>query len=78
MKDPWQHLARRGRKNGVDCRVRSEAFEREWLTGLFSSLGLERSDSDTLLERMRERREIVLRNAIPPVTLQKPGRGLTR
>lgn len=78
MGEPWRDPARKGRKNRVDSRVRSEAIEREWLTELFSSLGQERAGSDALLARMRERRTIVLRKAIPPVALEKGGRRLTR
>lgn len=75
MGEPWRDPARKGRKNHVDSRVWSEAIEREWLTGLFSSLGQDRAGSDALLARMRERRTIVLRKAIPPVALQKRGAG---
>ena len=63
------------RRNGVDNRVRSEAVEREWLTGLFSSIGQDRADAYALLARMRERRTMGLRKAILPVALQKGGRG---
>lgn len=75
MGERWPDPAREGRKNFVDSRVWSEAIEREWLTGLFSSVGQERAASDALLARMRERRTITLRKAIPPVTLKKRALG---
>jgi hypothetical protein len=71
MGEMWRDPARESRMNGVDFRVRSDAIEREWLIRLISSLDQERAGSEALLARMRERRTIALRNAIPPVTLRK-------
>lgn len=75
MGERWWDPAQTELKNLVESRVISEAIEREWLTSLFSSLGQERAASDALLARMRERRTIVLRKAIPPVALEKRGAG---
>jgi hypothetical protein len=73
MGERWWDPARTGLKNLVESRVISEAIEREWLMDLLSSLGQERAGSDALLARMRERRTIALRKAIPPVAFQKGG-----
>jgi len=62
-------------KNGVEHRVASEAIEREWLTGLLSSVGQDRADAHALLARLRERQTKGLLKATSLVTLQKEGRG---
>ncbi len=74
MGETWRDPDPGDRLNLVDHRVTLEAIEREWLTDLFSSLGRERADTDALLARMRERRRIGLRKALPPVALRKGGR----
>jgi len=71
----WWEPDRGDRKNGVEHRVASEAFEREWLTGLFSSVGQDRADAHALLARLRERQTMGLLKATSLVTLQKRGRG---
>lgn len=50
----------------MDYRLSKEAIEREWLTGLFSSVGREPAGPEALLLRMRERRTSALRNEISP------------
>jgi len=56
----------------VDYRLSKEAIEREWLTGLFSSVGQEPAGSEALLLRMRERRTSALRKETP-LRLSRPG-----
>lgn len=63
MGERWREPDRQDGKNGVEDRVISDAIEREWLTGLFSSVGQEPADAGALLQRMRERRRIGLRRA---------------
>ena len=75
MEEPWRHSARRGQENGVDRRIKSETFEREWLTGLFSSLGRENAGSDNLAARIRERRMVRLRKALYRAALRKGADG---
>jgi hypothetical protein len=74
MGERWPDPDSGARRNGVDYRVRSDAIEREWLTGLFSSVGQDRADAYALLARMRERRMMGLRKATLPVPPQKGGR----
>ncbi len=74
MGERWRDSDPEGWTNGVDYRVTSEAFEREWLTGLFSAVGQERADAQALLERLRDRRTMGLRNASHPVALRNGGR----
>jgi hypothetical protein len=74
MGERWRDPDPKDWGNGVDFRVTSEAIEREWLTGLFSSVGQERADAYALLERLRERRTMGLRKATLPVPPHKGGR----
>jgi hypothetical protein len=75
MGERWRGSDPEGWRNGVDYRIRSEEIEREWLTGLFSSVGQERADARALLARLRERRTIGFRRASLHLTRQKGARG---
>jgi len=75
MGERWRQADWGDGKNGVEHRVASEAIEREWLTGLFSSVGQDRADAYALLDRLRERQTMGLLKATSLVTLKKGGRG---
>ncbi len=75
MEGLWRRFAREGQENGVDRRIESESVEREWLTGLFSSLGSDRAGSDALAARMRERRMARLRKALNRAALRRGADG---
>ena len=78
MGERWRESGRTSGGNAVDHRVVSDAIEREWLTGLFTSVGQDRADAYALLRRLQDRRTMGRPVAWRDGARSEPGPGLRR